>query len=316
LKSTLQYTGLQIDRADHLRRDESDIADMWQQPDTVVVPLYLLKNLIDASTFMAVTKTRSELGSAAIEHAGGTFLGLDRDKPVFAVNCNEGQAQAWIESYPGTEFLDLRSVGFSLSTAEASMLAYSRGISFWQQQNPFCALCGSVNRLAGGGHVMHCTSGSCNKQTFPRTDPAVIMLVERRGENGERLCLLGRSAAWPKHVYSTLAGFVETGESLEAAVAREVFEEAGIRVDNVRYLASQPWPFPQSIMLGFVATALNAEITIDETELADARWFSDVEIAEFGNWGDESDGPKLPRPDSIARFLIDSWRNSPGNPLP
>ena len=109
-------------------------------------------------------------------------------------------------------------------------------------------------------------------------------------------------------MYSTLAGFVETGESLEEAVAREVHEEAGIVVSNARYLASQPWPFPQSIMLGFIATAESEEITIDENELAEARWFTDQEIATFGSWGDESPGPTLPRPDSIARFLIESWR--------
>jgi len=149
----------------------------------------------------------------------------------------------------------------------------------------------------------------CEKQVFPRTDPAVIMLVERVTANGERYCLLGRNPAWPDGVFSTLAGFVETGESLEEAVAREVFEEAGIVVSNARYLASQPWPFPQSIMLGFVATADTCEITIDENELAEARWFTDQEIATFGSWGDDSPGPKLPRPDSIARYLIESWRS-------
>lgn len=158
--------------------------------------------------------------------------------------------------------------------------------------------------------MMRCGSASCEKQLFPRTDPAVIMLVERHTESGERVCLLGRSAAWPKEVYSTLAGFVETGESLEEAVAREVLEEASITVTDVRYMASQPWPFPQSIMLGFIATATSDVIDIDPAELAEAHWFSDKQIADFGNWGDESTGPKLPRPDSIARYLIDSWIKS------
>lgn len=309
MKSNLHYTGLRIDRADHVRRDESRISNLWKQPGTVVVPMYQLKNLVNTQQCSAEVLTRSDMDALRLQHAEGTFLGLDGDIAVFVVDCDSSQAEEWGKAFPDAEFSDLRNVGFSLPQDEASLLAYCRGVQYWQQQNPYCALCGSLNRLGNGGHVMHCSSSTCERQTFPRTDPAVIMLVERVGENGERLCLLGRSAAWPKQVYSTLAGFVETGEPLEEAVAREVFEEAGIRVNNVRYMASQPWPFPQSIMLGFIATALNTEIEIDENELAEARWFSDTEIADFGNWGDEAPGPKLPRPDSIARHLIDFWRN-------
>ena len=133
------------------------------------------------------------------------------------------------------------------------------------------------------------------------------MLIERIDSSGKKLCLLGRSPQWPEQVFSTLAGFVETGESLEQAVIREVYEEAGIVVEDVRYVASQPWPFPQSLMVGFVGTAVSSDIQIDTTELEEALWLEADEISTFGNWGDTSVGRKLPRPDSIARFLIDQW---------
>lgn len=307
MNSLLHYTGLTLDRADHLRRDEDKITRLWNLPGTRVYPSYQLKNLVNTRENRAVYKNRLELGDSDLSHSEGTFLGLDGENAVFAVACTDQQVELWQDLESGIEFTDLRLSGPTLPRDEAPVLGFARGILHWQQQNPYCSLCGSQNRLSNGGHMMRCTSTECNKQTFPRTDPAVIMLIERVTSAGERYCLLGRSAAWPLEVYSTLAGFVETGESLEEAVAREVFEEAGITIKDVRYLASQPWPFPQSIMLGFIATATSEEIQIDPVELAEAHWFSDKEIAAFGNWGDPAPGPKLPRPDSIARFLIDSW---------
>lgn len=307
MNSLLHYTGLTLDRADHLRRDEEKISQLWTSPTTRLYPLYHLKNLVNVRDNYAVFETQLDLANVYLGHQQGTFLGLDGENAVFAVNCTDQQAVCWQELHAGAEFVDLRSSGPALPRDQAPILGYARGILHWQQQNPYCSLCGSENRLSSGGHMMRCKSTECNKQTFPRTDPAVIMLIERVTSQGERVCLLGRSPAWPLEVYSTLAGFVETGESLEEAVAREVFEEAGIHIKDVRYLASQPWPFPQSIMLGFIATATSEKIEIDPVELAEARWFSDREISAFGNWGDEAPGPKLPRPDSIARFLIDSW---------
>lgn len=304
----LHYTGAPVDRADALRKDESQISELWHRETTLVVPLYRHGNFVNRESCTAIIKSRAELTTLGLSHEAGTLLGIRDGIGLFAVDCNSEHAEQWLTSEPKGEFADLRTTGPLLPRDEAALLAYSKGIMYWQQNNRFCARCGGANRLQMAGHAVQCEQ--CEKQVFPRTDPAVIMLVERVTKSGERLCLLGRSPAWPEEVYSTLAGFVETGESLEEAVAREVFEEAGIVVSNAKYLASQPWPFPQSIMLGFVATAETEEITIDTTELAEARWFSDQEIATFGNWGDESPGPKLPRPDSIARFLIDSWRTN------
>ncbi len=304
----LHYTGAPVDRADALRKDDEQIDALWLRHSTLIVPLYRHNNFVDRENCNAVIKSRAELETLGIVHDTGTLLGVRDDVGLFAVDCDSDSAEQWMAAEPLGEFVDLRTTGPLLPQDEAALLAYAKGVLYWQQNSRFCARCGGNNHLQHAGHAMHCEQ--CGKQVFPRTDPAVIMLVERVSANGERWCLLGRSPAWPEGVYSTLAGFVETGESLEEAVAREVHEEAGIVVSNARYLASQPWPFPQSIMLGFVATAETEEITIDENELAEARWFTDHEIATFGSWGEETSGPKLPRPDSIARFLIESWRTN------
>jgi NAD+ diphosphatase len=305
----LHYTGSSLDRADQLRRADSEIESLWQAGNTVVIPVFQLQNLINTHLNTAVMMTRAMLpADLPALHSNRTFLGMQNGTAIFSVTCDEAQAGLWCELDKQYQFVDLRTIGPVLPAEQAAALAYARGISHWQGQTRFCSGCGSPLNLASAGHMMKCRSVDCGRQWFPRTDPAVIMLVERIDEAGERHCLLGRSPAWPLQVYSTLAGFVETGESLEAAVAREVLEESGIVVENVRYVASQPWPFPQSIMLGFIATARTEEITIDPEELAEAHWFSAKSLDAFGQWGDESAGPKLPRPDSIARFLIDQWR--------
>ena len=273
------------------------------------MPVFQLQSLINIQTNTAVMMTRAQLpADLPAQHSHRTFLGLHHGAAIFSITCDEAQAGLWCELDRQYQFVDLRAIGPLLPAEQAAALAYARGISHWQEQSCFCSRCGSPLDLTSAGHMMKCRSADCGRQWFPRTDPAVIMLVERIDEDGQRHCLLGRNPAWPARVYSTLAGFVETGESLEAAVAREVLEEAGIVVDNARYVASQPWPFPQSIMLGFIATARTREITIDPAELAEAHWFSEKSLEAFGQWGDESAGPKLPRRDSIARFLIDQWR--------
>lgn len=310
---SLHYSGLTLDRADHLRRDVDRINQLRGMDQTRILPVFDLKNLINTVENVAITKSQAEVSCAGLLHSEGTFLGLEGGEggqAVFAVNCTEREADIWQTLDSNSSFVDLRLVGPALPESQAPVLAYARGILHWQRQNPFCALCGSKNDLVNGGHMMCCSSVECAAQLFPRTDPAVIMLVEHVSDTGKRRCLLGRAPSWPEGVFSTLAGFVETGETLEEAVAREVFEESGVRVGDVRYIASQPWPFPQSIMLGFIATAMTDEIEIDPVELAEARWFSATDIAGFGNWGDQLAGPKLPRTDSIARYLIDSWRGS------
>jgi NAD+ diphosphatase len=196
-----------------------------------------------------------------------------------------------------------------MEAQEAALMAYARGILYWHRHHTYCGTCGQETKSKNGGHRRYCTNSDCGRETYPRTDPAVIMLVEHRPKNGAPpQCLLGRHRRrLPPNVYSTLAGFVEPGESLEDTVAREVFEEVGIRINQAIYQGSQPWPFPSSIMLGFRAQAVSTTVQLDEDELEGARWFTAEEVATFGEWGDETAPFCLPRKDSIARFLVDTW---------
>ena len=230
------------------------------------------------------------------------LLGMVEDRAYFALDLSSLETPlAALRAAGPVEFTDLRRVGPLLAHQDGALLAYARGISYWHGRHRFCGVCGSATRSEDGGHVRRCTSPSCNVQHFPRTDPAVIMLVH----DGER-CLLGRQRAWPAGMHSTLAGFVEPGESLEEAVAREVAEESAIIVDEVRYHSSQPWPFPASIMLGFHARARSTEIRVDHSELQDARWFDRDYLLSHR----DDDSFRLPRKDSIARRLIEDWLRS------
>ena len=304
MRRELQYTRVKLDRADGLRRADSEIQKHWRSAQCKLVPLYNNKSLFD-SAFNPLFPGAVELAAFEFRTESKSFLGLEGDVPYFSVRCTEDDASKLCEHYAQAEFHDLRAAGATLDPDAASILAYARGLNHWQSINVYCSRCGGPNTVVSAGHAMRCQQ--CQSQVFPRTDPAVIMLVEHADTNGNVKCLLGRSPAWPEGCYSTLAGFVETGESLEAAVIREVYEESGIVVQNPVYVSSQPWPFPQSIMLGYFATAVSSTIVLDQQELANADWFSAEEIAHFGEWADDSDGLKLPRKDSIARFLIDSW---------
>ena len=181
---------------------------------------------------------------------------------------------------------------------EAQVMAFARAMLFWHSRHRFCGLCGSPTRSEEAGHMRRCTDPACQAMHFPRTDPAVIMLVT----DGDR-ALLGRNKNFVPGMYSTLAGFVEPGESLEDAVAREVLEETAIAVSAVHYHSSQPWPFPANIMLGFYAEAASSEITVDYGELEDARWFERDWLLSHV----DDDGFRMPRRDSIARRLIGDW---------
>ena len=196
----------------------------------------------------------------------------------------------------------LRSVGPSLSGADAGLVVQAQALAEWHRAHRFCPRCGRGLVVSGGGYVLTCES--CQRQHFPRTDPAVIMLVT----DGER-ALLGRQAAWPPGRFSTLAGFVDPGESLEQAVAREVMEEAGVEVTDVTYFGNQPWPFPSSLMIGFFARAVTTDIHVDGVELEAARWFSRDDMRA----GAEAGTLVLPGGISISRSLVEAWY---GGPLP
>ncbi|MGB1111428.1 MAG: NAD(+) diphosphatase, partial [Gammaproteobacteria bacterium] len=226
--------------------------------------------------------------------------------PLIALDVSALDAER-LESSTGGAFVDLRKVGAHIDPYQGSLLGFARGLVYWHRNSPYCSRCGHGTRLSRGGYSRRCIHEACGWEHFPRNDPAVIMLVEYQPERGEPLCLLGRNHRFKNGMFSTLAGFVDVGESLEEAVRREVLEEAGVHTFNERYVASQPWPFPGSLMLGFEAQARGMDIQVDETEIAEARWFTRGELSEMLEWEDPGEGPRLPRRDSIARHLIDRW---------
>jgi NAD+ diphosphatase len=235
-----------------------------------------------------------------VEDGEAIFLGVEADgAPLFALERE------------GVELAGLRDLATSLDAARLGAVAYASALANWARATAFCGICGAVTRAGEGGHVRVCENGH---QHHPRTDPVVIMLVS----DGDRV-LMGRQAAWPAGRYSALAGFVEPGEPLETAVAREVEEESGIRVRDVRYVASQPWPFPVSLMLGFHATYESGTAAAADGELEDVRWFTRDQVAAAAreeasaDWitGAPADGLLLPPPTAIARHLIDVWLAAP-----
>ena len=216
------------------------------------------------------------------------FLGLDGEQPRFSA----------IEEVSGEPRIVLPFIG-QLSAEDAPLFAAALSLSRWHCRHRFCANCGSSTHIVRAGWSRRCAS--CAAEHFPRVDPVVIMLAEHEGQ-----LLLGRQPHYPPGRYSALAGFVEVGETIEAAVARELHEEAGIRVGNVRYVASQPWPFPSSLMIGCHAEAQNRELRIDTTELEDARWFTRDEVAAAVS--EDGEAPFQPPPKAaIARTLLERW---------
>lgn len=224
------------------------------------------------------------------------FLGVLDDAPLFALHA---PAETEMHFTRFGSFSELRPMALLLPEADAAMTAHMLAVFHWHGLNQYCGACGKVMRSTGGGHARRCDNADCSVvEIYPRIDPAVIVLVTH-----EDRCLLGRQHAWPAGRYSCLAGFAEAGETLEEVVRREVFEESGVRVDNIEYHSSQPWPFPQSLMLGFRARALSPEITLHDDELEDARWFSRADIRDSIRNGTLKASARL----SIAFRLLRDW---------
>jgi NAD+ diphosphatase len=286
--SPLIYAAPQLDRAAYHRRDEAWLAARRQDAATRVVFLSDLKAPVMGAEDVPRLYAPSLSELAGPLPAEAIFLGEHEGAAWFALDLGERPP-------PAGRPVELRSVGLLLSRAEAGIAAYARAMAHWHRQHRHCGACGSLSEVVQGGHARRCPS--CGGQSFPRTDPAVIVLVT----HGER-CLLARSPRFPPGMFSTLAGFVEPGESLEETLKREVLEEVGIEIDEPVYRASQPWPFPQSLMLGFRAHARTTRLVLDPEEIEDGRWFARAELV------DEGKRPvRLPNRDSIARFLIEEW---------
>jgi len=298
------YSGVGLDRADALRRDETWVAAQRADPESRVVLVWRNHSLIRRAENVDAVWLR--IAEAPVlqsvlpgSNAEPVFLGRDGETAVFAVDLSDlAEAEARVLAAEHGVFEDLRTVGPLMARRDGAILAYARGLLYWHQRHRFCGVCGSATVSAHAGHVRSCTNADCGSQHFPRTDPAVIMLVH----DGDR-CVLGRQKIWPPGMHSTLAGFVEPGETLEEAVAREVYEEVGLAVSDVTYESSQPWPFPASIMLGFRAACAHGPMRFATDEIESAAWFTRAELMA----SPEDESFRLPRRDSIARRLIEDW---------
>lgn len=300
-------------RSAELRTDAAALAELLARPQSRVLPVWRGRPL-------TADGGRGGLGWVASDHAilaqarpERLFLGLHEGRAHFAADLSkwepEGLDRAALAMFfdpaeyhhPAApvdhRFTDMRGVMLLLSPADAAFAATARALFNWHRSHRFCSSCGASSDWAMAGWQRKCPS--CGAPHFPRTDPVVIMLVRR----GNRV-LLGRSPGWPPGMYSALAGFVEPGETLEAAVRREVIEETGVKVGAVRYMASQPWPWPNSLMLGFVAEAESEAITLDH-ELEDARWLSREDLVDV--LAGLNPDVHRPRPGSIAHFLLTDW---------
>ncbi len=304
---TVTFGGSQLDRAAAFRGDDTRMSDLLATG--TVLPLWRGKPLSDGAELVWITPEHPVLAKAGPP----VFLGLDDDTPRFAQDITGWQPDAdmtavgsfldpSVQRHPDLPqtagFAELRGLMTTLSPRAAELAATARALLLWHATHGFCAACGTASDMAMAGWQRNCPS--CHAHHFPRTDPVVIMLVT----HGNR-CLMGRSPGWPEGMYSCLAGFVEPGETIEAAVRREVAEESGIQIGAVRYLASQPWPFPASLMIGCAATALTDAITVDPAELEDALWITREQMVTV--MAGEHPHLKPARKGAIAHFLIANW---------
>jgi NAD+ diphosphatase len=315
------YSHAGFERAGLRRREVDWIREQVLHPASRFIPVWRTHNLVieiegaePRAAVLPAEAVGSVLGGLAdleerLAHGQIVFLGMHDERAHFALDVSAIEAPLDMVRSPalaaagiadaGVRFADLRQLGARLDRREGALLALARAMLFWHSRHRFCGLCGSPTRSEEAGHMRRCTDTACKAMHFPRTDPAVIMLVV----DGDRV-LLGRNKNFPlPGMYSTLAGFVEPGESLEDAVAREVREETAIEVSAVHYHSSQPWPFPANIMLGFYAEAASTAISLDDGELEDARWFERGWIQSH----EDDETFRLPRLDSIARRLIEDW---------
>ena len=293
----LPLAGAAFDRAAHRRRDTAWLDGAWQRARLVAV-----------SPKSRAPAARNGAGEPHLVYrepgeaiaATRRFLGLADGVPYFAVVTEPDGRDEW---------LTLRDIGPRADDLEAGLLTAAVALEQWHQRHTHCPQCGTPTVEANAGWTRTCPNDG--SEHFPRTDPAVIMLVHDGGDRA----LLGRGPQWGEGRFSTLAGFVEPGESLEAAVAREVFEEVGVAVGDIRYVASQPWPFPASLMLGFTARVTgDVALHLDPVEMAEAGWFTRDEVRQARDWTDAESPPipgtrlrAIPPHLSISRYLIDGW---------
>ncbi|ATQ45118.1 NAD(+) diphosphatase [Caulobacter mirabilis] len=300
-KNSNVFSGNPLNRASERRGDAAWLEALQAGPDSLCLPLWngqpFTEKTADGKIQLAYVP-----GGMANELAGGwerlLFMGLWKDTAVFAVDM-EGAPDPADGPLSGLgKFADLRQVAMALPGSEAAIAATAKGMFEWRRKHRFCASCGEPSQVSDGGWKRVCPA--CRTEHFPRTDPVVIMLAVK----GDK-CLVGRQAMWPAGMFSALAGFLEPGESIEEACARELKEEAGLNAVAVRYHSTQPWPYPNSLMIGLIAEVDSEDAAPDQTELEAVRWFAREEARQLINGG--FDGCFAPPPLAIAHQLIKSW---------
>lgn len=299
----LYYTSQEPNRLSHLRKDLKTVQNQLKNLGARVIPFWNgLHWLSDKSIKQPDLLSINSL-TFSVDAFETIFLGEQNGYSFFSIDLSslsEVEAKALL---PSGKFVDMRHTPVLKRANQAPLLVYMRGLYLWHSKNLFCGVCSNNMIQIDSGHARQCSS--CSNIVYPRIDPAIIVLIEYIPDKGEPLCLLGRHRSGQPKMYSTLAGFVETGETLEAAVKREMMEEVGLEVDNIRYIASQPWPFPSSLMLGFYAQSQSQNLALDQEEVQEAKWLTAREIK-----GQVAKGELiLSREDSIARYIIQNWVN-------
>jgi NAD+ diphosphatase len=289
------FSSRTLDRATFLRPAEAQLADIINSPSCRFVPVLGTNVLVnqEETRCRAGLLAPSELHECFGHCDEHVYLGQGGGTHYFAAIVGKPSSRAG-------EFADLRTYAAVLDEDQAALLSYARAMVIWRHNHRYCGACGAPTRPRLGGHVLECSQIDCGREHYPRTDPAIIVLVEK----GEQ-ALFGRKAEWPENRYSTIAGFIEPGESAEQAVVREVAEETGVEVTAMHYHSSQPWPFPGSLMLGYTATAGSDAISLNDNELEDARWLTRDQISEKLALGEF----QLPTSISISSRLIEDWFN-------
>ena len=301
----IPFSGNPLNRASEKRPDADWVAKKRRDPSSLVLPLWRLQPFLLGSE-----KSRGPLEAGflmpglaeqlAAEDAPWVMLGLEGERVLFALDISAARDPANEGPLAGLgHFRDMRAAAMLLPDKDTAILGQAKALIDWHQRHGFCPRCGNRTTLADAGYKRVC--GSCNAEHFPRTDPVVIMLATH-GDS----CLVGRGKQFPPGMFSALAGFIEPGETIEEAVRRELFEEAGVRTGAVHYYATQPWPFPSSLMIGCFAEATSPEINVDGNELAEAFWLVRGKARALIG-GERVDGLWVPPSIAIAHHLIKTW---------
>jgi NAD+ diphosphatase len=304
-EAVLAYSGGPIDRASNQRTDPAWVDAILAAEGTRLIPMWRDHCIVSGEPAVPAIVPVTEAEAILAAAADPVFLGLDDNGGIFAADLSRLEESGAIGVTGGERAVDVRGLVGALGHCEAALLGYARGMLHWHRHQQYCGTCGSRTRSEHGGHLRTCGNQACGRLHFPRVEPAVIMLVESADTPSR--CLLARHQGSAAGSYSTLAGFVDVSESLEDAVRREVAEETGVPVHTVTYMASQGWPFPSGLMVGFRATAAGETVTVDGEEVLEARWFTRAELAEHA-----ASRVHLGREDSIDRYLLQSWLEESG----